>query len=264
MVLTNDARPNDVMPRAKDAASRAIEIDDKLAEAHNALAISSFWYDFDPQAAERSHRRALDLDPNSPQTRFGYAHFLSNVGRHDEALAEIRRARELDPVNLVTNALEGQILFFAGKDNEALKTLEDTAEMDPNFWLVPLFISRIYLKKQMWNEAIAASTLAKDLSQGNSEAIATIAYAHAKAGRTAEARAILRELEERAKTRYVSTYGLAAIRCALGEHKRSLELLERSFLERDALMAFLKVDLKWEEIRSEPEFAQLLQRMNLN
>ncbi|HVF46863.1 MAG TPA: winged helix-turn-helix domain-containing protein, partial [Pyrinomonadaceae bacterium] len=107
LALTSDARPNDVMPKARAAARRATELDPALAEAPNALALAAFWYDFDPETAERFHLRALELDPQSAQAHFGYAHLLSNTGRHDEALAEIKRSREIDPVSLVTNALEG-------------------------------------------------------------------------------------------------------------------------------------------------------------
>ena len=263
MALTNDARPSDVMPKAKAAARRAVEIDDGLAEAHTALAFISFWYDFDPSEAEKHHRRALELDPNSSLSRFAYAHFLSNTGRPDEALFEIRRARELDPVSIVTNAQEGQILFFAGKDEEAMRVLQSTAEMDSNFWLTPLFMSRIYIKRGNWDAAIAAATKARDLSNGNSEAIATIGFAQARAGKTVEARAILLELEERAKIRYVPSYTLAQLYTALGEKEKALDLLEASFTNRDSLMAFLKVEPKWDELRSEPRFIELLKKMNL-
>jgi tetratricopeptide (TPR) repeat protein len=184
-------------------------------------------------------------------------------GRHDEALIEIRRARELDPVNLVTNALEGQILTFAGKDDEALRVLQATAEMDSNFWLTPLFMTRVYLKRGAWDDAIAAATKARDLSHGNSEAMALIGFAQARAGNTAQAREILRELEERAKVRYVPSYTLAQLYTALGEKEKALDLLEISFTNRDALMAFLKVEPKWDPLRSEPRFIELLKRMNL-
>ena len=264
MVLTNDARPNDVMPKARAAAQRAVELDGELAEAHNSLAFIAFWYDFDPQRAERHHLRALELDPNSAQSHFGYAHLLSNTGRHNEAIAEIKRAREIDPVSLVTNALEGQILFYAGRDDEALNVLKATAEMDRNFWLVPLFMSRIFIKKGMWDDAIASAERARDLSRGNSEAVATIGFAQAKAGRIVEARNMLAELAERGKNRYVPTYGIAAIYHALGDRDEALDMLERSFAERDALMVFLKVDLKWDGLREEQRFVELMKKMNFN
>jgi len=261
MVLTNDARPGDVVPKAKAYALKAVELDSSLAEAHNALAIISFWYDFDPESAEWHHLRALDLDPNSAQSRFAYAHFLSNTGQHEKALAEVKRARELDPVSLVTNALEGQVLFFAGREHEALRVLTATVEMDKNFWLAPLFLTRIYLKKEMWAEALAAATTASELSRGNSEAVATVGVTHAMAGRKQEARSVIRELEARRATRYVPSYGIAAVYEALGERATALDLLERSFGERDALMVFLKVDPKWNRMRSEPRFVELMRKM---
>ena len=261
MVLTNDARPSEVVPKAKAYALKAVELDGSLGEAHTAVAIISFWFDFDPESAERHHLRALELDPNTSQTRFAYAHFLSNMGRHEKALAEIKRARELDPVSLVTNALEGQILFFAGRDDEALRVLIATSEMDKNFWLAPLFMTRIYLKKGMWDEALALATTASELSRGNSEAVATVGLAHAMAGRTESARSVIRELEDRRATRYVPSYGLAGIYDALGERDTALDLLERSFAERDALMVFLRVDPKWDNMRSEPRFIELMRKM---
>ena len=264
MVLTNDARPGDVVPKAKAYALKAIELDSSLAEAHTALAIISFWYDFDPESAELHHLRALELDPNSSDSRFAYAHFLSNTGRHERALAEVKRARELDQVSLVTNALEGQVLFFAGKDDEALRVLTATAEMDKTFWLPPLFMTRIYLKRGMWEEALAAATTASELSRGNSEAVATVGVTHAMAGRTEAARSVIRELEDRRPTRYVPSYGLAAIHEALGERETALGLLEKAFSERDALMMFLKVDPKWDKLRSEPRFIELMRRMNFD
>lgn len=263
MVMTNDARPGDVMPKAKAAAVKAVELDDTLAEAHNALAMTAFWYDFDPSTAEKHHLRAIELNPRSPQARFAYAHLLSNTGRHAEAISEIRRALELEPVSLVTNALHGQILHFAGNDEEALRVLRATGEMEPNFWLVPLFISRIHLKQGAWDEAIAAAEKARDLSGGNSEAIATIGFAHAMAGRTIEARVVLRELEERSKSRYVSAYSLAQIHAALGDKEKALDLLETGFENRDVLMMFLRVEGKWDSIRSEPRFADLIRKMHL-
>lgn len=262
MVLTNDQRPREIMPKAKAAVMRAIELDGTLAEAYAALAYISFWYDFDVKTAERYHRRALELDPKSPQSRFSYAHLSSNIGRHDEALVEIKRARELDPISLVTNALEGQILAFAGRDDEAIAVLERTIEMEPNFWLAHLFLSRPYLKKQRYAEAAAAASRARELSDGNAEATATVAFSLAKSGKTAEARSILAELDDRSKTRYVPFYALAQLHLSLGDHSRALDLLEKSFEERDSLMVFLKVDSKWDSLRAEPRFIELTKRMN--
>ncbi len=264
LVLTSDVRPHDIMPKAQIAARRAADLDPTLAEAHSALALTAFWYEFDPQRAESLLLKALELDPRSPQSHFGYAHLLSNTGRHDEALVAIKRAREIDPASLVTNALEGQILFFAGRDDEALRALDAVSEMDSNFWLPELFKTRVFIKREMWDEALASAAKARDLSGGNAEAIATIAYIQARAGKTSEARATIAELEKRVADRYVPAYGLAAAYYGLGERSKALNLLERSFAERDALMVFLKVDLKWDGLRQEPSFVELMKKMNFD
>jgi hypothetical protein len=116
----------------------------------------------------------------------------------------------------------------------------------------------------MWDEALAAANTASELSGGNSEAVATVALTHAMAGRPDMARSVIRELEERAATRYVPTYGLAGVYDALGERAKALDLLERSYAERDGLMVFLKVDPKWDKMRSEPRFAELMRKMNFD
>lgn len=262
MVLTNDAPPSEMMPKARAAAIKAIELDDTLAEAWTALAFCEFWYDWDWAAAETHFRRALELDPKSAPTRAFYAHMLSNTGRHDEAIAEIRRARELDPVNLLINAIEGQVLFFAGREDESTKVLRATIDMEPNFWLSHLFISRNYLGKQAWAEAAGAASRAIETTGGNAEATATLAYALARSGRRMDAKRILIELERRANTGYVPAYALSQAHLALGDRKTALDLLERSFKQREPLMVFLKVEPKWYELRSDPRFIDLMKRMN--
>lgn len=262
LALTNDERPSEVMPKSAAAAQRAVELDPSLAEAWTALAVIEFWYNFDPKAAEQHQLKAIKLDPKSPRSHFFYAHLLSNSGRHDEAIAEIRRAKELDPVDLATNALEGQILTFAGRDDEALKVLQATAEMDQKFWLPHLFMSRVYLKKEMYDEAIVAATTAGELSRGNAEAAATIGYALARSGRIQQAQKVLKELETRAANQYVPSYDLAQVHNALGDKRKAIDLLEKGFHDREPLMTFLKVDSKWDNLRSEPRFIELMRRMN--
>jgi tetratricopeptide (TPR) repeat protein len=125
-------------------------------------------------------------------------------------------------------------------------------------------MTRIHMKHGAWDEAIAAATKARELSNGNSEAIASIGFAQAKAGKVEDARVILRELEERAKVRYLASCALAQLYLALGEKEKALDMLEASFTNRDALMTFLKVDPRWDELRSEPRFIELLTKMNLD
>ena len=262
LVLSGDAPPYELMPKAGAAARKAVELDPELGEAWTALAVSDFWYDWNWKAAEEHHRKALDLDGSNVSARTFYAHFLSNMGRHDEAITEIRRAREADPVSLITNAIEGQILFFAGRRSEAEETLKRTADLDPSFWLAPLFLTRIYLSEEKFDDAVGSARRAADLSGGNAEATAMIAYSLAKGGRGEEARAVLGQLLDRGDGRYVSKYALAQVYLAWDDRVKTLELLNAAFEAREPLLTFLKVEPKWDPIRQDPRFVDLIRRMN--
>jgi serine/threonine-protein kinase len=262
MSLAGEMPANDFLPKAKTAASKAIEIDDTLAEAHAYLGHIIFWYDWDWAAAESQHKRALQLDPNSADALQFYAHLLSNMGRHTEALAKIKRARELDPLNLRINALEGMFLLHAGQTDEAIARLQKTLELDSNFRLAVMFSARAYSEKGMFAEAVAATDKARELSVVSTEAIAFGAYALAKSGKIAEARAALDEMLELSKTHWVSPYNFALIYNALGESEKALDYLEKSFAEKDVRMVFLKVEPKWNNLRNDPRFIDLMRRMN--
>jgi len=260
MALTSGVPSWEVMPKAKAAALRAIEIDETLAEAHAALGFTIFWYEWDWQAAEKEYLRALELNPNSAEAHFAYAHLLSNTAQHEKALAEIKRARELDPLSLLTGALEGQILFFAGKHDEALDRLQQTIDLNPNFWLTHLFISRVYTEKGMHAEAIAATKKAKELSS-NSQSDAYRAYALTKAGEMEQARTILEELLKLSTERYVPPYNFAVVYHALGEREETLAWLEKGYKQRDVRMVFLQVEPQWNNLRDDPRFQDLLRRV---
>jgi DNA-binding winged helix-turn-helix (wHTH) protein/TolB-like protein/Flp pilus assembly protein TadD len=261
MVLTSGLPSWELMPKAKEAALKAIEIDETLAEGHAMLGRTIFWYDWDWKAAEKHYLRALELEPNNSNLRFSYAHLLSNIGRHEKALVEAKRARELDPLNLVINAAEGQFLFFAGKTDEALDRLNKTIDLDSKLWLSHLFISRVYTEKGMHAEAVAAAKKAGELS-GNTQSDAFRAYALAKWGKPEEARVILNNLLKLSSEEYVPPYNIAVVYHGLGESEKALDYLEKGFAEKDVRMVFLKVEPKWNNLRNEPRFVSLLRRMN--
>lgn len=261
LVLTNDANPADAMRKAKEAALSAVDLDPNLADAHVALASSLFWFDWDWQAAEKHFGTAIDLDPKNSLAHVLYAHLLSNTGRHPQAVEEFRKGIALDPANLYEMALGGQFLTFAGNYDEAFEMLSRVVEMQPNLWLPHLFLSRLYLDMGRYDEAIVSATRARDLSGGNSEAVATLGYALAKTGKLEEAMKIKRELEKRSTQDYVSAYNLATTENALGNTSKAVSLLELSEERRDALMVFLKVEKRWDNLRKEPRFIALMRRM---
>lgn len=258
LALTSDVPSNETLPKAKAAALRALEIDETLAEAHSALGAVALWYEWDWKAAEKHYLRALELDPNG--LPMGYAQLLYSMGQHEKALIEAKRARERDPLNLRISATEGQALFFAGKYEDAIDRLQKTIELDSNFWLSHLFLSRVYIEKKMYPEAVAEAAKARDLSGGNSEAIAHLVYALAKAGKQKEARIILDELKKRAAKRYVPPYAFALSYNGLGETDETIAWLEKGLEERDIKMALLVVDPKWNNLRADQRFQDLLRR----
>ena len=262
MALTSGLPSSQVIPKAKNAALRAVEIDPGNSEGYETLALISFWYEWDWQAAEKYCERALDLDPKNTEAHFAYAHLLSNSGRHEKALAEIKLARELDPLSLRNNAAEGQIFFFAKEYDNALDRLKKTIDLDPSFWLSHLFISRVYTEKGMHSEAVEEAKKAAELS-GNSQSHAYRAYALARWGKFSEARQVLNELLKTSTETYVPPYNIALVYHALGERDRALDYLEKGFSERDVRMVFLKVEPYWDTLRSEPRFIDLIKRMNI-
>jgi serine/threonine-protein kinase len=263
LTLSGEMPSTEYMPKARAAAQKAIEIDETLAEAHSALGMIIMWYDWDWNDAEKQCKRALELNPNSSDAHLVYAHLLSNTGRHAGALAEAKRARELDPLNLRTNTLEGQFLIHAGRTDEALARFQKIFELDSNFWFAHVFASSAYIEKGMFAEAVAEAHKARELSGGISHPFSFLGYALAKSGKQAEARAVLEELLKLSTERYVPPYYIAMIYDGLDERDEAMAWLERGYVQRDPRMALMKVEPKWNNLRGDPRFQDLLRRLNL-
>jgi DNA-binding winged helix-turn-helix (wHTH) protein/TolB-like protein/Flp pilus assembly protein TadD len=253
--------PAEAFPKAKAAGKKAIEIDDTLDEAHNSRSMQLFWHDWDWPAAEKECLKAIELNPNNGDSHGYYATILSNTGRHAEALAEMKRSRELNPLHLAHNALEGQFLLNAGRADEALIHLQKTSELEPNFWMPHSFAASAYIELRMYAEAITESRKEFELSGGNDIPFGT--YALAKSGKRDEARAALENLLKLSATKYVPPYNIALIYHALGETGKALEWLEKGYEQRDPKMTFIKVEPKWNTLRNEPRFVDLMKRMDL-
>ena len=258
---SSDYPPTECFPKAKAMAQKALEIDERLAEGHSALGSILFWYEWDWSGAEEECKHAVQLNPNSPDAHYTYAHLLSNIGRHGEALAEMKRARALDPINLRINALESLFLHYAGQTDEAFDRLHKIAELNPNFWLGHFLLSKIYIEKGMYAEAITEAELAQTFSGASNYPAALKGYALAKSGKKAEARAIIDELSSRSNERFVPSYYFALIYNGLGDTDKAISWLERGLEQRDTMMVFLKVEPKWNNVRSDPRFVEILKQM---
>ncbi len=264
LALTSDRPAKEVFPQAKAAATKAVQIDESLAEAHAALASVHMWFDWDWVGAEREARRAISLNPNSGLSHLAYTLLLSNLGRHQEAIAEGARARELDPVSLITNAVEGTALLFAGRNDEARERFQKTVELDPNFWIPHLWLGQLYLDEGKYPEALAEFGMAREFSRGNAEAISMIGYAWARAGDAVKARGVLDELKSLSAQRYIPASNIATVYLALGEEDEAVAWLEKAYEERDVHLSFLKIAPKWDSLRSDPRFAAILERVGLH
>ena len=263
LVMGAEMTPTELLPKAKMAANKAIALDDSLSEAHTALGITIFWSDWNWSGSEDQFKRALELSPNSSNAHLFYAHLLSNMGRHAEALAEIKLARQLDPLFPFADALEGQFMIYAGQVDEALVSLRKTSELEPNFWMPHLFSAGAYIEKGMYADAIAGARLSRKFSPVQTTAHAYEGYALAKLGRRDEASALVAELLKLSGSRFVPPLNIALIYIGLGENEEALTWLERGFEQRDPRMTFLKIDPKLNSLRAEPRFIDLMKRMNL-
>ena len=261
--ITSDAVPHEAFPLAEQAAVRALKIDSGLAEAHCALASLNFWYKWDWAASEAHSRAAIARNPSYARAHMFYAHLLSNTGRHDEAISEIEFARQLDPYSPIINTHCAQFRYHAGRYGEVIPILERTLELAPDFWVAFLVLAKTYQQQGDVERARSAAEKAMKASVGNTEALSLVGYADGMAGRHAAAERVLAELHHVAAKRYVPAYNFAVVYLGLGDYHGAIEWLEKAHQDRDVRMVFLGVEPKWNRLRSELRFLDLLRRVGL-
>jgi len=258
--------PKEAMPRARAAAQKALELDEMLAEAHAALAMVKYQYDWEWAEADRAFKRALELNPGYALAHNDYGNFLVVMGRFAEAQTEMDRARELDPLSPYFHVGTVWPAYFAGQYDQAIAQLRRIVALNPDFPNAYLNLGWAYARQGMNEEAIAALHKARSLNLNENEWWATIAYlghAYAKAGQREGAQKALAELQELAKRGQGSEYGLAIVYAGLGEKDQALAALERAYQMRSTYLPLLKVEPFFDSLRSDPRFTDLLRRMNL-
>jgi serine/threonine-protein kinase len=239
----------------------ALRIDGELAEAHTSLAAVRKLYEWDWEGAEWEYLRALELSPNHAPAHHEYAALLSSLGRSDEALREIHRAHELNPLSLVINNEIAWHLYMARDCDGAMQQAWRTLALEPRF--APAQHTLGLANEQMGNmdEAIVEFRNACTCSANHPAALAALGHAYAAAGQTSEALNTLHQLEEASRQRHVSSYWMSLVHIALGNHEVAFEWLERGLEERDVWMGWLKVEPRFDPLRSAARFQELLRRM---
>jgi len=251
------------MPKAKEAARRALAIDETLAEAHAFLAVAYLWFDWDWPGGEREFKRAIELDPNSTVVREYYGtYYLAASGHTDQAIAECERARQIDPLSLDVNTHLGVSLTFARRYDQALEQLRKTVDMEPNFWLAHFALGIVYVKVGKFHEAIAELQTARQLEDSILEIVGLLGWAYATAGQREEAARVLDELSEQAQRQYVPPYDVAIVYAGLGDNDRAFEWLEKMYVDRSYMLTWLRHPV-FDSLRSDPRFTALLKKVGL-
>ena len=253
----------EVLPPAKEAALKALELDETLAEAHVTLGSIRDIYDWDWPAGEREYERALELSPGYPAAHHGYADHLAALGRTKEAISEILKAQELDTLSLVYSMEVAWNWFMAREYDRALEQSLKTLEMEPLFTPAQHTLGLAYEQMGKYEEAIAAFEKALTGSGRNPVPLAAMAHAYARAGRRREATEKLNELRQFAREAYVPPYWFALLHTGLGEKDAAFEWLERAYAGRDVWLVWLKREPRFDVLRSDPRLENLLRRIGL-
>jgi serine/threonine protein kinase/Tfp pilus assembly protein PilF len=256
--------PKEAYPMAEEAALRAIEIDETLAEAHVALAQVKRRYYWDWEESQREYQRAFELNPNSATAHHWYGYDLMCRRQFDEAIVELERARDLDPLSLVINRNLGQVYYRAGQFDRAIEIINDTLEMEPNFIFAHFHLGGIYLAKGMYKEALQEFETELPLAGGLELYVKTwIGVTHVRLDHREAAQEILNELIRTAEETYIPPTSVAVLAFALDLNDLGFEWLEKAYDAYDIRLSWLKIEPVFDSVRSDPRFQDMVKKVGL-
>jgi tetratricopeptide (TPR) repeat protein len=255
--------PREGFPKARELATRAIELDETLAEAHSTLGYANLHFGWDWAAAERDFQRAIALNSGYAVAHHWYAHLLTAEARPEEALAAGRKALDLEPLDLITNVHMAWHQFYFGGVPEMEEAVRTLSELGPGAHWSEFWLGLLCERQQRWDDAAQALERAVVASQGSLVMRTAAARAAALAGRSAAARQELDSLQSLAGKQYVSSYELALIHVALGEQDEAFRLLDKAYEERSAWLAYFDVEPRLTALRGDERYARLLRQIGL-
>jgi tetratricopeptide (TPR) repeat protein len=254
--------PKTAGPKARQAAQKALALDESNAEAHVVLAIESQWYEWDWAAAEREFKRAIELNPDNADARGYYSWFLPVMGRGDEAVAQAKRGLQTDPLSTGLNGNLGSVFVYTHQWDKAIEQLRTSIDLDPNYWFDHYYLGRAYQQKGRFPEAIAAFKQGISL-EGTTEVWSSLGHVYAVAGKREEAQKVIDHLKELSVHEYVAPYNFAVIYAGLGDKDEAFVWLNRAYQERSYLLTYLTVDERLDNLHSDPRFDELRRRIGL-
>ena len=261
--VSSDGPPKESFRAAREAATKAIELDPDLAEAHLVLGTIAFWYDWDWAQADKHLQRALELEPGNAAARLRYAHFLSNIGQHDEARVQMTEALRLDPLSRLANTLAGQFHLQSGNVDAGISQLKHALRIDPEFWIAHLNLGKAYETQRRFEEALAELERAQIGAGQNVEPLAMKGYVHGLRGDRGSAQRVLLELMAISSQRPIGATKIALVHLGMGERAEALRWLRRACEERDVGLTFLRANPRWSQLRGEAEFRAIERCVNL-
>jgi DNA-binding winged helix-turn-helix (wHTH) protein/TolB-like protein/Flp pilus assembly protein TadD len=261
--VIEDQSSQDLMPKARSAALRALELDDGLAEAHASLGYVKHRFEWDWAGAERELKRAIELNDDYAAAYQWYGWFLISEARFADAQSEFKRAEQIDPLSLYTNLTAGMAYFFSGEYDKAGAQYKRVVEMDPNFWLAHRWLGKTYAQEGKYDQAIAEFQTVVKLHGGNVAQSPALACVYALGGKQAEARQVLQELLRVAKQKYVSPYNIAMIYATLGEKDQAFDWLAKDLKEHGDNLVFLGIEERFDGLHSDSRFADLVRQVGI-
>jgi TolB-like protein/Tfp pilus assembly protein PilF len=254
----------DTVPKAREAALKALELDPSLAEAHVSLGLVATCYDWNRQAAKKHFEKALELDPNSMNAHRSIEMYLALLeGKYEEGIAHLERAQELDPLNIHVKARLGYMYYYLRDYDSAIERFNEVVDFDPNNPLGHLGLRESYIGIGMNDKAVAEGEKVLNLGMRSDAAIGGLGFFYGLAGKKDEALELLSELEARSDKGYVSSFWVAAIYNGLGEMDKAFECLEKAYEERDANLIYITVPIAFDTLSPDPRYRQLLRKMGL-